>query len=61
MTEEHVMPDRLNGDFTDEMERCFASITERDQIILEYLLDKVLYDFMVGDYDTDYKIPYTRG
>ena len=46
--------------FSDELGRVTHEITDGDFYVLMYLLEKALYDFMVGTYDEDYKIPYLR-
>lgn len=49
-----------NDDFTNEMEKQLLNCTDADRIILEWLLDRTLYNFVKCEYDSEYTLPYTR-
>lgn len=43
--------------FTDFILSTLDGITEKDQIVLIYLIQEVIYKFMVDNYDENYKLP----
>lgn len=47
-------------DLKDEIDRIMDNITEDDQVIFTYLLEKTIWNFYHGTYDNRYKLPWTN-